>query len=408
MLAGGREHSVFHTLDLKSALALALELERAPMGLLMLHDHLSGHLYPALAHGMTPKESSDFGEHRPGIGPIGLAFSERRPATVNDTEVLDPELRSLMHARQCPRLSAVPLSTDSSSVLGLLVLLHREERSTPAGPLLLQYASVLATALENIHLRELAEHARERAEVRSQAKTQFFARISHELRTPVQSVIGYLDLMRLETSEPLPARHLELVGRAARSGEAILSVIDDLINFSRVEVGRVRCHLRRVSVADAMSSAEVIVAPIAASRRVEIHVEPPVKEFVRADASKLKQILVNLLANAVKFTPSGGSVSLSASRDRSAKQWVSVSVTDTGPGIAPDKLGQIFEPFVQLGIPTLDGLGGSGLGLPISREFAVAMGGELAASSDGRGHGSTFTLRLLRDRLSRRPRPKHA
>jgi histidine kinase len=85
-----------------------------------------------------------------------------------------------------------------------------------------------------------------------------------------------------------------------------------------------------------------------------------------------------------------------------------VSVTDTGPGIAPDKLGQIFEPFVQLGIPTLDGLGGSGLGLPISREFAVAMGGELAASSDGRGHGSTFTLRLLRDRLSRRPRQKHA
>jgi signal transduction histidine kinase len=123
---------------------------------------------------------------------------------------------------------------------------------------------------------------------------------------------------------------------------------------------------------------------------------------VRADASKFKQILINLLANAVKFTPSGGSVSVSATRAGRSGRWVSVAVTDTGPGIESEKLGQIFEPFVQLGIPTLDGLGGSGLGLPISREFAVAMGGELAASSDG--HGSTFTLRLLRDRLPRRPR----
>jgi signal transduction histidine kinase len=184
----------------------------------------------------------------------------------------------------------------------------------------------------------------------------------------------------------------------------MLGVIDDLINFSRVEVGRVTYDLRRVSVADAMATAEIVVAPIAASRRVELRVEPPEAEFVHADASKLTQILINLLANAVKFTPSGGSVRVSASREGRAGRWVSVSVTDTGPGIASDKLRQIFDPFVQLGIPRLDGLGGSGLGLPISREFAAAMGGELEASSDG--HGSTFTLRLLRDRLSRRQLPR--
>jgi signal transduction histidine kinase len=272
--------------------------------------------------------------------------------------------------------------------------------------LLLLYASVLATALENVHLREVAEDARERAEARSKAKTLFFARISHELRTPLQSVIGYLDLMRLESPEPLPARHLELLGRAVRSGEGMLGVIDDLINFSRVEVGRVRYDLRRVSVADAMASAEIVVAPIALSRRVELRVEPPAREFVRADASKLKQILINLVANAVKFTPSGGSVRVSASREGRTGKWVTVSVSDTGPGIALDKLREIFEPFVQLGIPKLDGLGGSGLGLPISREFAAAMGAELEASSDG--HGSTFTLRLHRDRLSRHPRAKGA
>jgi two-component system sensor histidine kinase BaeS len=138
---------------------------------------------------------------------------------------------------------------------------------------------------------------------------------------------------------------------------------------------------------------------------VTIRVEPSAPEFVRADAAKLKQILINLAANAVRYTPSGGSVSLSTRRTGRAGEWVTVSVTDSGRGIAADKLHHIFEPFVQLGIPTLDGLGGSGLGLPISREFAAAMGGELEASSDG--HGSTFTLRLHRDRLSRQRRAKN-
>jgi signal transduction histidine kinase len=405
MLAGGRDHRVFHTLDLKSALALAIELERAPMGLLMLHDPLSGHLYPALAHGMTPQQGSEFGIHRPGIGPLGIAFAERRPVTVSCSTDLAVALRGPMQSLECTRLSAVPLSTESSNVLGLLVLLHRARRPAPGGQLLLLYARVLATALENVYLREVAEDARERAEARSKAKSQLFARISHELRTPLQSVIGYLDLMRLETAEPLPARHLDTLARAARSSATMLSVIDDLINFARVEVGRIKYDLRRVSVADAMASVEIIVAPIAADRRVAIRVEPSAPEFVRADAAKLKQILINLVANAVRFTPSGGSVSLSTRRTGRAGEWVTVSVRDSGRGIAADKLDHIFEPFVQLGIPTLDGLGGSGLGLPISREFAAAMGGELEASSDG--HGSTFTLRLHRDRLSRQRRVKH-
>jgi signal transduction histidine kinase len=404
MLAGGREHSVVHTLDLKSALALAVALERAEMGLLMLHDGLSGHLYPALAHGMTSQQCAEFGVHRPGIGPFGLAFSKRKPVTVSCTTDLDVSLRRPMQTLRCARLSAVPLSTDGSTVLGLLVLMHRSRRPVPTGPLLLLYASVLATALDNVHRRELAEHARERADVRSQAKTQFFARISHELRTPLQSVVGYVDLMQLDEKEPLPPRHRDLLARIARNSEAMLSVIDDLINFSRVEVGRVRYDLRRASVTDAMASAEMVVAPLAASKGVGLEIEPSPPAFVRADPAKLKQILINLLANAVRFTPGGGLVRMGAQRPVGrASHWVTVSVTDSGRGIAADRLYQIFEPFANLGIPPLDGMGGSGLGLPISREFATAMGGELAASSNG--HGSTFTLRLVRDRLSRRRLP---
>jgi signal transduction histidine kinase len=401
VLAGGREHSVSHTLDLKSALALAVALERAQMGVLMLHDGLSGHLYPALAHGMTPQQCAEFGVHRPGIGPFGVAFSKRRLVTVSCTTGLDPGLRRPMQTIRCARLSVVPLFTDASRVLGLLVLMYRTRRRRPARPLLLLYATVLATALDNVRRREAAEHARERAEVRSQAKTQFFARISHELRTPLQSVVGCIDLMQLDDAEPLTPRHRDLLARISRSSEAMLSVIDDLINFSRVEVGRVRYELRRVSVMDAMAAAELVVAPIAVSRGVVLQIEPSPPAFVRADPGKVKQILINLLANAVRFTPSGGSISMSARKAAGrASQWVTISVTDTGAGIPPDRMGQIFEPFASLGIPALDALGGSGLGLPISREFAMAMGGELVASSDG--HGSTFSLRLLRDRLSRR------
>jgi signal transduction histidine kinase len=399
MLAGAREHSVFHTLDLKSALALAVALEGAPIGLLMLHDNLTGHLYPALLHGAADMQCTSFGLHRPGIGPIGLAFSKRRVVTVNESSPLDDEIRGIMNNCRCPYLSIVPLFTDPSPAIGVLVLMRKRPRATAAGPLMLLYASVLATALDNLHRRDVAEHAREQAEVRSRAKSQFFARLGHELRTPVQSVIGYLDLMQIETSEPLPARHRDLLGRAVRSGEAILNVIEDLINFSRVEAGRVTCNMCRTSLADGIAAAELIVAPIAASRQVALQVELPKKEFVRADVTKLRQILVNLLVNAVKFTPSGGSVTVHATRDKPRGQWLDISVTDTGRGIASNKLGQIFEPFVQLGIPSLDGLGGSGLGLPISREFAMAMGGDIAASSNG--HGSTFTLRLQRDRATR-------
>jgi signal transduction histidine kinase len=407
MLAGGREHSVLHTLDLKSALALAIALERAKAGLLMLHDGMSGHLYPALGHGMTARQCADFGVHRPGLGPFGIAFAERRPVTVQCTPDTDADLRACMQALGCTGLLAVPLLTDASNVLGLLVLLHLRRRPNPAGPLLLLYGSVLATALDNVHRREVAERAHERAEIRSHAKTQFFTRISHELRTPLQSVVGYVDLMRLEPTEPLSRRHHELLARIGRNSEAMLSVIDDLINFSRVEVGRVRYDLRRVSVNDAMSAAEIVVAPIAAIKGVALQIEPSPPAFVRADPAKLKQILVNLLANSVRFTPGGGVVRMTARKAAGrASQWVTVSVVDTGSGIPSDKLHQIFEPFANLGIPPLDGMSGSGLGLPISREFATAMGGELAASSDG--HGSTFTLRLLRDRLKRRGRASAA
>jgi len=160
----------------------------------------------------------------------------------------------------------------------------------------------------------------------------------------------------------------------------------------------VQYHVRRVPVAEAIDAAETVVAPIATSRGVELKAQHDVHEFVLADPVKLRQILINLLTNAVKFTPKGGTVGLSC--DGTGK-WVSLHISDVGPGIQSEDLPKIFEPFVQLGIPMLDSLGGSGLGLPISREFASAMGGEIEVESDP-GHGSTFTLKLRRRSEPRR------
>jgi len=402
MLTGGRERSVFQTLDLKSALALAIALERANMGLLMLQDNLSGQLYPALAHGMSSQEGSEFGMHRPGIGPLGIAFTERRTVTVQCTDTLEPSLRRPMERLNCARMAAIPLAVDTSGVLGLLVLLHRDGKQAPAGPLVLLYASVLATALENVGHREAAEHARERAEVRSHAKTQFLARIGHELRSPLQSVIGYLDLLQQDDSITLSAHHTDLLERATQSTSRMLDVLDDLLSFSRVEAGQVRYNLRRVSLADAMAMAEIVVAPIASSNRVSLLVEASPRAFARADFGKLNQILINLLTNAVRVTPPGGTVRMRAEKAAGRPRFVTVSVSDSGPGIARDEVRRLFEPYVHAGLPAVDGFGGTGLGLPISREFAAGMGGELDVSSDGKG--STFFLRLPRDRITRGPR----
>jgi signal transduction histidine kinase len=398
MLAAGREHPVLDKIDLKPALRLALALERAPMGLIMLQDELSGHLYPALSQGLTAQQCTEFGVHRPGVGPVGLAFSQRERVTVDVLADGAADLKRHAATLGFDVLVAVPLGPDDQTILGVLAIFHKGRRQRRVRPHLPMFAHVVGTTIVAGRRLLDAERERERAEIRSQSKTQFFARMSHELRTPLQSILGYIELLRSGVPEPMPPKDLEFLEKAARSGEMLLAVIDDLITFSRTEVGRVQYHIKRVAVADAIDAAETIVGPIANSRGVELKAAHDVHEYVLADPIKLKQILINLLTNAVKITPTGGAVTLSCEE---TGKWVTLSITDVGPGISRDDLKKIFEPFVQLGIPMLDSLGGSGLGLPISREFASAMGGDIEVQSDP-GHGSTFTLKLRRKTEPRR------
>jgi signal transduction histidine kinase len=177
-------------------------------------------------------------------------------------------------------------------------------------------------------------------------------------------------------------------------GEQILvHVVDDLITFSRLETGHLSYDLDAVSVHQALRVTEAIVAPLAHARGVALSVSDGTRDAqVFGDDAKIKQVLVNLATNAVKFTGQGGQVTLTC---RAADDDVVFDISDTGAGIPADQLRAIFEPYVQLPTPLLDSHGGSGLGLAISREFATAMHGELTVAST-LGRGSTFTLRLKR------------
>jgi signal transduction histidine kinase len=238
-----------------------------------------------------------------------------------------------------------------------------------------------------------AEAARAEAEQANQAKSAFLATMSHELRTPLNAIGGYVDLMDLGIRGPVTDAMREDLARIRRSQAHLLGLINDVLNFARLEAGVVRYDLAAVPVREVIAAAEAMVGPQMAARTLAYHpAEADPALLATADADKLRQVLVNLLSNALKFTDAGGSVRTWC-EDAGAE--VRIHVADTGRGIAPNRLASIFEPFVQVDRDLATRNEGVGLGLAISRELARGMGGDLTAVSEP-GQGSTFTLTLLR------------
>lgn len=382
--------------ELKPALQLVLAIARADMGVLLLHDETAGTLQPVVAHNMTEAQCQQFGTHRPGVGPFGQALAEHRRIHVHDAWSEGDGLRDIARAVGFRHLEILPFYRRDGRVLGALAMIFRTAHGSPRKAYKLEdfWADVVALALSNAQGRLEAERQRERVIKTSEAKIQFLARMSHELRTPLQSISGYVDLLRSGTPQPLTPAQDRMLARIAESERILVHVIDDVITFARLEAGHISYSLGPVSAEEALHVAEAVVSPLALDHNVRLEVTPcPPGIVVRADGDKLKQILVNLTANAIKFTGAKGTVQLSCHAD---EQCAWFEVTDNGPGIAREKLRDIFEPYVQLGAPVVDRFGGSGLGLTISREFACGMAGELTAKSDV-GRGSTFTVRLPRD-----------
>ena len=235
--------------------------------------------------------------------------------------------------------------------------------------------------------------ARSAAEAANRAKTEFLTTLSHELRTPLNAIGGYAQLLEMGVRGPVTPQQAEDLRRILRSEQHLLGLINELLNFSRVERGDVPLVLAQVPIRDCIVDVLELIAPQASSKAIAVTVECGDDDLAAlADADKLRQILVNLLTNAVKFTSPGGSVCIDCGGDEAR---VKIMVRDTGVGIPHAKQAVVFDPFVQVHRGTGAPLEGVGLGLAISRGLARGMGGDLSVVSEP-GTGSTFELTLPR------------
>ncbi len=237
---------------------------------------------------------------------------------------------------------------------------------------------------------EAASQAAASAEA-NRAKSQFLAAMSHELRTPLNAIGGYTDLLAMGVRGPVTQDQLVDLERIKRSQQHLLGIINDILNFSRMEAGQITYEYSAVQLSSVIENVSHMIEPQAAAKNLELTLKGCLPDVVAwADKSKVEQIVLNLLSNAVKFTNEG---TITLDCDSCNDQHVEITVCDTGVGIPSDQLEPIFEPFVQVGRSLTQSQQGTGLGLAISRDLARGMGGDIVASSEV-GKGSVFRLTL--------------
>ena len=230
--------------------------------------------------------------------------------------------------------------------------------------------------------------ARANAERISALKDEFLAIVSHELRSPLGAILGWAHMLRRRGGEEEFNRGLDVI---EQSVQLQAKLIEDLLDMSRMTSGQIRLDRQRVEPRGFIDAAVEIVRPVAEEKRIRIDKVLDLSAGLSGDASRLQQVMLNLLTNAVKFTPAEGHIRISLQR---VDRWAEITVTDTGVGIKPDFLPYVFDRFRQADPAAARGHGGLGLGLAIARHLVELHGGEIRAESAGEGQGATFVLRL--------------
>jgi PAS domain S-box-containing protein len=317
------------------------------------------------------------------------------PQDMLEAGAMDEEHLQIIRELGLRSAMVVPISTPEKTLGAITVVSAESGRRYTQSDLdfLTELARRAALAVDNAlhHTAEL--EARRAAEAANEAKTQFLAVMSHELRTPLNAIGGYAELLLLGIRGPLTPDQASDLERIQRSQHNLLSLINDILNYAKLEAGHVVFDMTEVDIDALLQEVEPLVTPQLQSKGLRYSYDGA-KDGTTAwgDVEKVRQIVLNLLSNSIKFTEKDGSISVTCETDG---DWLNLLVKDTGTGIPADKVGAVFEPFVQLDRKLTSGHEGTGLGLAISRDLARGLGGDLSVLSTS-PEGSVFQLRLRR------------
>jgi len=329
---------------------------------------------------------------------VGLLTEAHEPSQQADLRDLPatPINETILRAGYRARL-VVPLMR-FGHVVGALIVRRKAPGEFPASTvdLLQTFAAQSALAIQNARLfSEIGEKSRQ-LEVASQHKSQFLANMSHELRTPLNAVIGVTEMLLEDAHDLKREDEIEPLDRVLRAARHLLALINDILDLSKIEAGRMELHLESFPLSPLIEDVVKTIEPLATKNgnRLVVDCEPGVGT-IHADQIRFRQALLNLMSNANKFTENG-TVTVAARREPSdGREWITVAVTDTGIGMNAEQMGRLFQEFSQADSSTTRKYGGTGLGLAISRHFCRMMGGDITVDSTP-GEGSTFTIRLPR------------
>jgi signal transduction histidine kinase len=397
---GEVSQAVNSTLDLETVLttivAKAVQLSNTEAGVIYVFDELDQTFRVRATYGLSEDLNAAVHEQYLGASDaIRQATRDRQPQEIADIcdEPPSPVREIAMRAGFQARLIVPLVSADH--VVGALVIRRKQPGEFPRGTvqLLQTFAAQSVLAIQNARLfREIEEKSRQLQQA-SEYKSQFVSSVSHELRTPLNAIIGLTDMLVGNAARFGTEKALEPLNRVHRAGNHLLGLINQVLDLSKIEAGKLELNPQTVELAPLIDEVIGTARQIAEQNKNRLVVE--VQDNLGAltvDPMRLRQILLNLLSNACKFTKEGA-VTLRARRTGSGGGSIELSVADTGMGMTPEQQAKLFEEFSQADATTAQRFGGTGLGLAISRKLARMMGGDVTVTSEP-GKGSVFTVRL--------------